>query len=188
MSWTALCNLRYGQVCCWQCVLSKWPSFQREKTNNSWLFPTPAAPTEVSSQVILTHYSKTRAWTHKSNSPKQSNWNPAVKDSFGDKRSTVLYYASQRLGVKPTKGFVYFSVKHPEALLSEWLQPLWILHLCSCLLRHAEHTVRLGAALPTARGDAARTTQCKVPQKEVKLQRCVCSRLLGVLHGKVACS
>ena len=82
MSRTALCNLLYGQVCCWQCVLSKWPSFDREKTDNACPFPTPAAPTEVSSQVILTHYSKNRTWTDKPNSPQQSRWNPAIKDSL----------------------------------------------------------------------------------------------------------
>lgn len=96
MSQTALCNLLYGQVCCWQCILSKWPSFERKKTNNSCPFPTPAAPTELSPQVILAYFSKTRTWTDKSNSPEQSHWNPAIKDSFGDKRPTDLYRANQR--------------------------------------------------------------------------------------------
>lgn len=175
MSWTALCNLLYGQVCCWQCVLSKWPSFQREKTSNSWPSPTPAAPTEVSSQVVLTHYSKNRTQTDKSSSPKQCHWNPAIKDSFGDKRPADLYCASQPF----TWGKTHRRVCVPRCGAPWAVIPVDLLAwardaAACCALLNALCTSDLPSQWPAWWGNAATATQCKVTQKEVKLQGCTC--------------
>lgn len=138
MSWTALCNLRYGQVCCWQCVLSKWPSFEREKTNYSCPFPTPAAPAEVSSQVFWPITPKPGLeptnLTHPHGLPEiQQLRTPLVTKDL----QICTMRVRDLLGAKPTRGFARFSVEHPEAKLPGRLQPLriappWVRDVAAC--------------------------------------------------------
>lgn len=155
MSWTALCNLRYGQVCCWQCVLSKWPSFEREKNNYSCPFPTPAAPAEVSSQVFWPITPKPGLEPTNLIHPRGL---PEIQQLRTPLVTKDLQICTMRfrdlLGAKPTRGFARFSVEHPEAKLPGRLWPLRISpplsEGCSCLLCHAEHVVHVRAVLPVA--------------------------------------
>lgn len=91
--------------------------------------PVPFPPLQLPQNCVLTSYSKSRSWTDKSNSLEQSRWNPAIKDSSGDKSPADLYHASQQFTwTKPTTGSACLSVEHPEALLPGQLRPLGISH------------------------------------------------------------
>lgn len=123
MSWTVLCNLLYGQVCCWQCVLSKWPSFQREKTSNSWPSPTPAAPTEVSSQVLWPITPKPGLEPTNLVHPSSLIEIQQLRILLVTKGPRIcIVQVSHLLEAKPTKGFACLREEHPEL----WSLEMWL--------------------------------------------------------------